>query len=273
MNGWRGTWARAQITGVVFSSLVWIVVAGLSIPALAVILAIGVAAVTGRNTRAMLWWRFGATSTDDFRGQAILAAIVHVASLRGRSQPSTWIGRRLAGGDAVMPTRTDLVVSSEFLRQVLNGQLTDRQASAIVSQALGHTQVRDSTMVNAIDAYCLPWHFVEIFTGLAGQIARRSPALGFAWEIRWIVFGAAAFDAYRNARWAALVGVVLIAVISWSTSHFQKRWVWKLRDLGAQRAIAEGLAPDLADPILLSDSSSPSASASSVLAGARRAGQ
>ncbi len=40
MNGWRGTWAAAQITGVVFSSLVWIVVWGSSLPSLLVALAV-----------------------------------------------------------------------------------------------------------------------------------------------------------------------------------------------------------------------------------------
>ena len=214
MNGWRGTWAMAQITGVLFSSLVWIVVWGLSLPALVSVLAIGVAAVAARNTRPLLWWRFGATPANDFQRGAMLTAIVPIASLRGRNQPAIWISRRLGGGPVVMPSYTILVVSTEFLRRVVTGQLTDRQASAIVIQALGGSQVHNSTLVNAMEAYCLPWRFVQILTGVVSGAAARNPAFGFSWKIRWIVFGLAALDAYRNARWAALVGVVLIAILS-----------------------------------------------------------
>ena len=255
MTGWRGTWAKAQITGVVFSSLAWIVMAGLSIPALAVILAVGIVAVAGRNTRAMLWWRYGARPANDFQRDAILTAIVPITSLRGRNQAEIWIGRRLAGASALMPSRTDLVVSPEFVSHVVNGQRTDRQASAIVSQALGRHQVLGSHVVNAMNAYALPWRLVQVLTCVASQVAGRNPVLGFAWQIRWIVFGAATVDCFRNGRWAALVGVITIALLSWSTGHFQNRWLRTLQDLGDKRAISEGLGPDLADLIQRSDSS------------------
>lgn len=255
MNGWRGTWARAQITGVLFSSLVWIVMWGLSLPALVGILLVGFAAVEARKTRPMLWWRFGATPANDFQRDAILAAIVPIASLRGRHQPSVWIGSQLGGGHVVMPAPAVLVVSPELLRQVVSGQLTDRQTSAIISQALGHSQVYDSTLVNAADAYCLPWRIVQIFINVASQAARSIPLIGFSWKIRWIVFGLAAFDAYRNARWAALIAVILIAILSGATGHLETKWVRKRQNLGDQRVISEGLGPDLADLIQHGDRS------------------
>lgn len=255
MTGWRGTWARAQITSVLFSSLVWIVVWGLSLPALVSVLAIGIAAVAARNTRPMLWWRYGAVQASDFQRCALLTAIVPIASLRGRHQPSIWIGRRLGCGQVVMPSCTVLVVSPELLRRVVSGRVTDRQVSAIVSQALGQCQVHNSTLFNAMDAYCLPWRVVQIVTGVVSGIAGRNPVFGFSWRIRWIVFGLAAVDAYRNARWAALIGVFLIAILSWSTGHFDKRWTRNLQDLGDQRSVGEGLGPDLADLIRRSDGS------------------
>jgi len=246
VNSWHGTWARAQITGALFSSLVWIIVCGLSLPALVAILAIGVAAVAARDTRPMLWWRFGARPANDFQRDAILRSIVPIASLRGGRQPSIWIGRQIAGCSAAMPTRSDLVVSPEFVRHVINGQLPGRQASVIVSQALGQYQVHCSTLVNAIEAYCLPWRFVQITNSVVSQVVHRNPILGFSWTIRWIVFGAASIDSYRNGRWAALIGAILIAVLSWSTGHFQNRWLRTLQDLGDQQAVSEGLGSDLA---------------------------
>ena len=255
MNRWRGTWAAAQITGVIFSSLVWIVVWGLSLPALVVTAAIGIALVFGRNTRPMLWWRFEATPANDFQRDTIFTAIVPIAALRGRHQPSVWIGLWIFGGQVVMPSRTVLVVSPRFVSQVANGQLTDRQASAIISQALGIVQVVDSTLVNVLDAYCVPWRLVQVFIAMVSQFAARHRTLRISWSIRWLVFGVAIIDNYLNARWAAFDGVIVIAVLSWTTGFFQKRWDRRLQDLGDQRTISEGLGPDLADLIQRSDRS------------------
>lgn len=255
MNGWRGSWAAAQVTGVVFSSLVWIVVWGLSLPALVLIVAVGVAAVVRRNTRPMLWWRFGASPANDFQRDTMLTAIVPIPSLRGRHQPSIWIGRWLLGGHVVMPSSAVLVASPQFVGQVANGQLTDRRASAIISQALAHEQVLDLTLVNALETYCLPWRIVQIPIAAASQFADRHPTFRFSWKTRWIVFGVATVDNYLNARWPAFAGVILIALLSSTTGHFQSRWERRFQDLADQRTISEGLGPDLADLLQRGDRS------------------
>lgn len=249
MNCWRGTWAAAQLTGVIFSSLVWIVVCGRSFPALVVTAATGIVLVIGRNARPMLWWRFGAMPASDFQRDTMLTAIIPIAALRGRHQPSVWIGRWIVGGQVVTPSSTILVVSPRFVAQVANGQLTDRQASAIISQALGAVEVVDSVLVNVLKAYCLPWQLVQLLVAMVGQFAARHQTLRISWSIRWLVFGVAIIDNYLNARWAAFVGVIVIAVLSWTTGLFQKRWDRRLQDLADQRTISEGLGPDLADLI------------------------
>lgn len=255
MNRWRGTWAAAQITGAIFSSLVWIVACGLSFPALVVTAAIGIALVIARNTRPMLWWRFGARPANDFQRDTMLTAIVPIASLRGRHQPSVWIGRRIIGGPVVMHSSSILVASPELVGQVASGKLTDRQASAIISPALGAVEVVDSTLVNVLEAYCVPWRLVQIFVAMVSQFAARHRTLRISWSIRWLVFGVAIVDNYLNARWAAFVGVIVIAVLSWTTGFFQNRWDRRLQDLGDQRTIAEGFGVDLADLIQRSDRS------------------
>ena len=250
MNGWRGTWAAAQITGVIFSSLVRIVVWGLSLPALVVAMAAGTVLVIGRNTRPMLWWRFGAAPANDYQRDTMLTAIVPIVSLRGRHQPQVWIGRRLFGAEVVMPSSTVLVVSSELLGRVASGQLTDRQASAVISQALGMADVADSTLANLVEAYCLPWRFVQVQVAVVSRFAAQHCTVRFSWTIRWIAFGVAVVDSYLHARWPAFVGVVMIAVLSGTTGVFQKRWDRRCQDLGDQRAITECLGSDLADHIL-----------------------
>jgi hypothetical protein len=246
VNRWRGTWATAQITGVIFSSLVWIVACGLSFPALLVTAAVGLTLVIGRNTRPMLWWRFRATPAHDFQRDTMLTAIVPIPSLRGGHQPSVWIGRRIIGGQVVMPSSRILVVSPLFVSQVAKGQLTDRQASAIISQTLGAAEVVDSVLVNLLEAYCLPWRLVQVFIAVVSQFAARHRTLRFSWKIRWIVFAVAIVDNYLNARWAAFIGVILIVVLSRTTGFFQQRWDRRCQDLGDQRAITEGLEGDLA---------------------------
>ena len=55
MNGWRDTWAAVQITGVIFSTLVSIVVWGIPLRALTgafVVGAIAVARINGRGNRS-----------------------------------------------------------------------------------------------------------------------------------------------------------------------------------------------------------------------------
>jgi len=257
VNSWRGTWAAAQLTGVIFSSLVWIVVCGLSLQALVVAAAIGIALVITRNTRPMLWWRFGATAANDFQRDTILTAIVPIPSLRGRHQPTVWIGRWVLGGQVVMPSSSSLIVSPRFVGEVASGQLTDRQASAIISQALGAAEVVDSVLVNVLEAYCVPWRLVQIFVTMVSQFAARHRTLRISWSIRWLVFGVAIVDNYLNARWAAFVGVIVIAVLSWATGFFQNRWDRRLQDLGDQRTIAEGFGIDLADLIQRGDRSLP----------------
>ena len=255
MNRWRGTWAAAQLTGAIFSSLVWIVVCGLSLPALLVTAAIGIALVIGRNTRPMLWWRFGATPANDFQRDTMLTAIVPIASLRGRRQPSVWIGRRIIGAEVAVPSSSILLVSPRFVGQLANGRLTDRQASAIISQSLGVVEVVDSVLVNVLDAYCVPWRIAQVFIAMVSQFAARHRTLRISWRIRWLVFGVATVDNYLNGRWAAFIGVILIAVLSWTTGLFQKRWDRRCQNLADERTISEGLGTDLADLIQSGDRS------------------
>ncbi|MCC6497874.1 MAG: hypothetical protein IT193_16605 [Propionibacteriaceae bacterium] len=158
-----------------------------------------------------------------------------------------WIGWRLVGAQVIMPSSTILVVSPEFVRRVASGQVTDRQASATISQALGHVEVVDSALVNLLEAYCAPWRLVQVLTGVVGQFAAQHATFRCSWKIRWIVFGVAIVDNYLNDRWPAFVGVSLITVLSWTTGHLHNRWARRSQDLGEQRATSEGLGPGVAD--------------------------
>lgn len=243
---WRGAWLRVQITGLVFSSMVWLVVAGLSLTAAATVLAVGVVWLLGRNTRAGLWWRFGARPATPFERDQVLAAIVPISSLRGRHQPSIWIARRLQVSDVSMPTKKDLVVSPALVRRIAAGRLGDQQVSVLVCQALGQQPVTSSAVVAVVDAYCAPWGIVAIIAGAFSRATNRTPLLSASWKIRWLVFAVAIIDNAHAGRWNALVAVVIIATLSGTTGYFRTRWTTTLRTLGDERVRDEGLGPTLA---------------------------
>ena len=246
---WRGAWFRAQITGLVFSSFVWLVVAGLSIPAAAAGVAACVVWLVGRNTRPGLWWQFGARPATEFERDQVLATIVPISSLRGRHQPAIWIGSRIPGADASMPTPNDLVVSPALVQRIATGRLSDQQASALVCQALGQQPVHGSSLVAAMEAYCAPWGVVAIIVGAFCRAASRTPVLSASWKIRWLVFAVAMIDNAMSARWNALVAVTIIATLSGTTPFFRAQWTATLHTLGDERVRAEGFGPTLADMI------------------------
>lgn len=243
---WRGAWLRAQITGLMFSSMVWLIVAGLSLTAAATAVAVEVVWLLGHNTRAGLWWRFGALPATPFERDQVLAAIVPISSLRGRHQPTIWIGHRIPDADVTMPTEKDLVVSPALVQRIATRQLADQQVSALVCHALGQRPVTSSALVAAFDSYCAPWGIVTLTVGAFSRAANRTPLLAASWRIRWLVFSVAIIDNAHAGRWNGLVAVSIIATLSGTTGYFRSRWATTLRTLGDERVRAEGLGPTLA---------------------------
>ena len=246
MLRWRAAWASAQLTGVIVSSVVWIMVLGVSRAAAGMVLVLGVVFVVGRATSFGLRVRFGVRPATGFERNKVGEAIVPVASLRGRRQPTIWISRRLGDRDALMPTAHDLVIGEQFLSWIVAGQLGQEQASAIVSHALGQQPVNSSALVAVVEVYCAPWHLVSILASGFTRIASRTPLLPTAWRVRWIVFAVAMIESYRHGRWVALVGVTIIALLSWTTGHLANRWTRVHAELGDRRVITEGFGPTLA---------------------------
>lgn len=249
MSSWRRSWAAAQITPALFSTLVWIVWLAASPQGFAAIWAAAAVVATARTTRLGLWWRFGARTATAFERDTMLRAIVPLVCLRGREQPSVWIATRLTRPDVVMPGTKILVVRAELLGAVVAGRLSEDQVCALVAHALGQQRVYSSVLVAVGELYCWPGALVAMiadgFSRRAGQVG----LLSFAWRIRWLVLGVATVDNCLSERWPALIGVVIIATLSWSTGRFARRWSSILLDRGDERVIAEGFGPPLAGMI------------------------
>lgn len=88
---WRGWWALAHVTGALFSSAVWVLLVATT-PAVGALLLVGaVVFVATFRTLPVLWLVFGARPVDRVDQDAVLRAIVPVASLRGRGQPDVFV--------------------------------------------------------------------------------------------------------------------------------------------------------------------------------------
>lgn len=249
MRGWRGAWAAAQLTGVLVSSYVWLVVSVLApAPVVLLLVVLGVACVVFRTSRPVMWARFGVRPASVFERDQVLAALVPMASMRGRRQPRVWVGSSLPGGrDALMPGEHDLVVGRQLLGWIANKELADEQVCAIVAHAKGPAVILDSRLVAAVDAYNLPWHIVEMVGVAVMRVVRRMiPLASFAWKIRWMVFAVAVVQSAYDGRWIGAVGAAVLAVFSWTTGHFNRRLEQVMMRLGDDQVVAEGFGPTLA---------------------------
>jgi hypothetical protein len=243
---WHGAWIGAQVTGVIVSSLIWLLIAAGSPPATGVALVAGVVLVAGRNTRVGLWWRFGARPATSFERGRVLEAIVPVASLRGRGQPAVWIATRHSTRLVVMPSSHNLVISREMLSRVVLRQINDDRVCVLVSQAAGQQPIESSTLVAAVSAYCLPSTAIEIVVASLGRASRSTRLMSMSWKARWLILAVALVDSAQAARWPVLFGLAAFAALSVTTPLLRKRWNYTLRRLGDERVVADGFGPDLA---------------------------
>lgn len=102
---WRWAWAAAQVTPVLFSSYVWLIIGTLQPLLMVALLAAAVVLIAVRNTTFGLWWRYGASRLEGGHRDRVAAAIVPVASL-----PCLWVGRRMPAALVALPSDSDLVV-------------------------------------------------------------------------------------------------------------------------------------------------------------------
>lgn len=247
MNGrpvrWRARWALAQITGVLFSSVVWIVLLAISAEVALAALAGGVAAFA-LNRRPVMWRLvFGARPATAAEQDAVLRAIVPLGSLRGRNQPRVWVIRRRQAHDRYIlaPRRRTLLVCEPLLAEIKAGRISDPEVSAPVAHALGKLPALGSPLVVAVDLYCLPWAIGQVIAGRITCRLARMPLMSLSWRMRPIVFGAGLLDAVQHSRWEAAIPLVVLTVLTYTTGPLNRAWQRKLTEMGDRRVADEGL--------------------------------
>jgi len=220
---WRWVWARAQLTGVVASALMWLVLAALAPMFVAAYGLLAVAVVAGWPTWPVLWWRYGARRLGSVESEAVWRALVPEEWLRGRNQPRLWVGSRV-DADAVAADTQKLVLSERLVAHLAHHEVSDREVCRIVVCGFALVEVNRSRLVATVEVFGAPWALLTIVAGtLAGPVEGRR-LVGFAWRIRWLFVILAAIDLYGRGHWPGLVMLVLLAAATVTTPRWSRAW-------------------------------------------------
>lgn len=249
---WRARWALAQITGVIVSSALWIVLAASAREFTFAVLLGGVVFVAAYRTRLVLWLAFGARAASVADRDAVLRAIVPIASLRGRNQPRVLVakGRRAVGWDVVVPSSKVLLVRASLLAEIKAGRISAAEVSTLVAHAFGQLPALGSRAVLAVEIYCLPWAITKAMADKVANRLARARLMSFSWKMRPVVFGLGLLDAVQHGRWEGVMPLIALAVLSYTTRPLDQAWTRKLDELGARRVTDEELGPALARMVL-----------------------
>lgn len=242
---WRASWALAQVTGVLFSTVVWIVLVALAPAAVAAAVLWAAVVVVGRRTSLVLWARYGARRATPAQRQLMLRALVPVVSLRGRGQPQLLVGGYLRGGHVFAPAPGHLVVTPGVVRWLEIGELPGDQFCALVKRALARLPVDGSRLVLATELYCAPWRAVRV----VGAVLRPRGVIGavvkLGWQLRPVVFVVAVVQSWVEGRWLTAVAVAALLLLSYAAGVLDRRWARALTRLTAEGEVVVGSAPEL----------------------------
>ena len=249
---WRARWALAQITGVIVSSVFWIVLVASAFDAAVAALLVGAGFVAAYGTRPVLRLAFGARPANVADRDAVLRAIVPVASLRGRNQPRVFVGkgRRAVGWDVLVPRRRILLVSESMLAAITAGRISGLEVSALVAHASGQLPVLGSRAILAVEVYGLPWAVAKAIVEKVSKRLSGVPLMSLSWKLRPVVLGLGLLDAVQAGRWEAAVPLVVLAVLTYTTGPLDRAWRRRLTELGDRRVSDEGLGAVFADMVL-----------------------
>ena len=238
---WRWVWLRSRITACAVSGMIWLAVAGLAPAVMVGLLTAGVVIVVGWRSGLLVRCRFGARRAASDEAAIVLRALVPVASLRGRSQPSLWVRDRLGCDVRAVDERT-LVVSRRLIGWMRAGQIADLVVCELVVSVLALASVQRSRLVAAVQLFCLPWTVLALVARPAGVVARRLRPLA------WLCALMAAGDLYWRGEWLAIVLLALVVVATVTTSRFDRAWAVRHQAM-ADDAVRRNLPQQTSDPM------------------------
>lgn len=244
---WRAIWLRAQLTGLAFSSMVWLVLSPLQPDVVALLWLTGAVLVAAWPSRLMFRARFAGRQVSPSDRELVLRAVAPIQSLRGRNQPEVRASRRPLAGVAVGPGI--VVVGQQLLDRLRSHRLSELQFATLAARSEGVVAANQSRLVVAVDLFCLPWSLVRRLSRAAiFRLPRRVLGTAFGRAMAGLVLVLAALDLVQRGLWVSLVMVVLVGVAAVSTGRFDRAWAVRLDELAEEGVRRCGLAQENRTP-------------------------
>ena len=237
---WRWVWLRSRVTACAVSAVIWLIVACLAPAVMVGVLAVAVVAVAGWRSALVLRCRYGVCRASSDEAAIVWRALVPVAGLRGRNQPSLYVSDRLGCVVCAVDART-IVVSRRLLGWIRDSRIADLAVCELVVRALALAPVQRSRLVAAVRLFCLPWTVLAAVARPVNRLARRLRPLV------WVFALMAAYDLYRRSEGVAIVVLVLVVVATVTTPRFDRAWAIR-RQAIADAAVRRHLPQQTSDP-------------------------
>lgn len=240
---WRLIWLRAQLTGVAFSSMVWLVPSALDPDLVAMLWLAGAVLVAAWPSRLVFRARFAGRQVSPADRELVLRAVAPIQSLRGRNQPEVRASRRRLAGVAVGPGI--VAVGQQLLDRLRSRRVSEVQFATLAARCVGVAGVNQSRLVVAVDLFCLPWSLVRRLSRAAiFRLPRRVLSTAFGRVMAGLVLGIAVADLFQRGLWVSLVMVVLVGVAAVTTGRFDRAWAVRLGDLAQEGVRRCGLGQE-----------------------------
>lgn len=237
---WRWVWLRSRLTAGAVSAVIWLIAARLAPAVMVGLLAVAVVTVAGWRSALVVRCRYSARGATGEEAAIVLRALVPVAALRGRNQPSLYVSGRLGCDVRAVDERT-LVVSRRLVGWIRDGRIADLAVCDLVVRALALAPVQRSRLLAAVRLFCLPWRALAALGRPVSGVARRLRPLV------WVFALMAACDLYRRGEWVAIVVLALVVVAAVTTPRFDRAWAIR-RHAIADAAVRRHLPQQTSDP-------------------------
>lgn len=204
------------------------------------LLAAAIVSIAGWRSALVLRCRYGARRVTSDEAVIVWRALVPVAGLRGRNQPSLYVSDRL-GCDVKSVDERTIVVSRRLVDWIRDGRIADLAVCELVVRELALAPVQRSRLVAAVGLFCLPWTVLATVARPVNGLARRLRPLV------WVLALMAACDLYRRSEWVAIMPLVLVVVATVTTPRFDRAWAIR-RHAIADAAARRHLPQQTSDP-------------------------
>lgn len=212
---WRWVWLRSRMTACAVSAVIWLIAACLAPPMTIGLLAAAIVTIAGWRSVLVVRCRYAARRATSDEAAIVLRALVPVAGLRGRNQPSLYVSDRLGCDVRAVGERT-VAVSRRLLSWIRDGRIADLVVCELVVRALAWAPMQRSRLVVAVRVFCSPWTALATVARPANGLARRLLPLV------WLFAAMAVCDLYWRSEWVAIVPLVLVVVATVTTPRFDR---------------------------------------------------